>query len=195
MKSYLVKVMKKFNPSESFQRFKNPCGITLVELTVSLSVSGIMMAALGYSYEGWISKCRIESTTKEIYSDLMDARVRAMQRNRAHFVALSNIRYAVFEDNHPSPDGDRVLDIAEDKRVVQKDLDVRYPMGWSGVADTKITFTPRGLSNDKKTICLFSDSDPDYDCLEISTTRINMGKIMKQPSEGGTCISSNCTSR
>ncbi|HET6515083.1 MAG TPA: type II secretion system protein [Thermodesulfovibrionales bacterium] len=170
-------------------------GLTLIEILVAMSVIGILSAAIGFFFEGWASTYRIESQIKEMYANLMKARVQAMQVNRVHFVTLSPTHYAVFDDTNPASEGNNILETSADRQILLQEFDAHYPIAWSGAADTRITLTARGFSNDKKTICMFSSKDPDYDCIEISATRINIGKILKQPAEGGRCISENCESR
>lgn len=75
-------------------------GVTLVELLVVVSIVGILAVALGFSFEGWMGNYRIESQTKTLYSDLMDARTRAMTRNRVHFVVLDTDNYQIYEDTN-----------------------------------------------------------------------------------------------
>ncbi len=65
-------------------------GITLVELIIVLSIIGILAVALGFEFTGWMGRYRVESQVKEMYVDLMNARARAMQRNRMHFVNFPN---------------------------------------------------------------------------------------------------------
>ena len=60
-------------------------GVTLVELIVVISVIGILAIALGFSYVGWQGAYRVEKTTKELYTDLMDARSRAMGQGLVQF--------------------------------------------------------------------------------------------------------------
>jgi len=55
-----------------------------------------------------------------------------------------------------------------------------------------INFDKRGIVQPRETICFFSDNDPDYDCIVISPTRIIMGQLKNQPSNGGDCNASNC---
>ncbi|MHC4890526.1 MAG: prepilin-type N-terminal cleavage/methylation domain-containing protein [Planctomycetota bacterium] len=167
-------------------------GITLIELLVAISIIGILVVALGFQYEGWQGGYRIESQTKELYVDLMNSRSRAMQRNRAHFVTLAATQYILYEDTNPAPDGNGSLNTAADTQVLQKNLNPLYPITWSGIADIEIEFTTRGLSNDNKTICTNTTDDSDYNCVEISATRINLGKLT---TPGGACNAANCVSR
>jgi hypothetical protein len=92
-----------------------------------------------------------------------------------------------------------------------KNLNTSNPVTWSDLADIQIEFTARGLSNDNKTMCVFtdfvnnttllpppdgiSDYNPDYDCMVISATRINLGKLTTQDTAGGACDSTNCVAR
>ncbi len=84
-------------------------GITLIELIIVISIIGILAVALGFEFTGWMGGYRVESQTKEMYVDLMNARARAMQRNRVHFVRLfiPPTQYTnMYDDTNPAPDGD-----------------------------------------------------------------------------------------
>ncbi len=61
-------------------------GVTLIELVVVISIISILVIALGFTYQGWVGGYKVEKQTKELYSDLMNARGMAMTRNRAYFV-------------------------------------------------------------------------------------------------------------
>jgi prepilin-type N-terminal cleavage/methylation domain-containing protein len=184
-------------------------GITLIELIVAISIVGVLAVAFAFEFQGWINGYKVESEIKEIYVDLMNARARAMQKNRIHFVGLTTTQYTIYEDTDPAPDGNGILATASDTRVLQKSLNPDYPITWSDLADTQIDFTKKGLSNDNKTICIFtdfvnnynpinrspdgiSDNNPDYDCMVISATRIILGKLTTQNTAGGACNSDNC---
>jgi prepilin-type N-terminal cleavage/methylation domain-containing protein len=185
-------------------------GFTIIELLVVISVIGALAIALGFSFVGWQGRYKVESQIKDVEGDLMKARTRAMQRNRAHFVTLTANQYTIQEDLSPWPDGDGTLAAADNVRpagyndpipLLQKNVNPPYTLTWNG--DAEIEFTTRGLSNDNKTICLFtdlvnnvtrmaspdgiSDVEPDYDCIVISNTRINLGKLRRQDTAGGLC--------
>ncbi len=174
-------------------------GVTLIELVSVVSVIGVLIGALGFSFEGWRSCYRVECQIKEIYIDLMNARARAMGRNRIHFVALRKTQYTVYEDTNPGNDGNGTLEagVGGDSQVNQKNIDSRYPIIWNGTG-SQIKFTGRGLSNVNKTICSNTDFevDADYDCIVISATRINMGKLKKMIKDGGKCAATtNCVAK
>jgi prepilin-type N-terminal cleavage/methylation domain-containing protein len=179
-------------------------GITLIELIIVISIIGILVLALGFSFQGWIGGYNVESQIKEIYFDLMKTRARAMERNRTHFVSLLTTRYTVQEDISPWPDGDGLLTAGDNTLptgytdpipFLQKNLDSRYPITWSDIADLQIDLTKKGLSNDTKTICSNTKADADYNCIELSASRINLGKLTTKIPDGGACLSGNCVAK
>lgn len=155
----------------------NDRGITLIELIVAISIITILVIAAGITIPGLVGKYNIERQTKELYGDLMNARMRAMQRNRLHFVALTATGYTIYEDTNPAPDGDGTLNIATDTRIAQRSIDTRYPIVWT--TNATIALTTRGIVNDMGTIRVNpvdATLDPEYNCIVVFTTRINIGK-------------------
>lgn len=153
-------------------------GITLVELLIIISIIGILIVAMGFSYQGWMGRYRIESQTKELYSDLMEAKTRAMTRHRIHFVILESTRYAVYDDNNPSPDGNGTLETDSDELILQKGLKYGLkllPVGTSSLPET-ITIDTRGLMFPQRDFRIDNNITPDYDCIMITQARIRMGK-------------------
>jgi len=153
-------------------------GITLIELIVVVSVIGILVIALGFSFQGWMGKYKVESQIKEMYVDLMNARARAMQRNRVHFVDLPSAQpkqYTIYEDTNTAPDGNGTLEAASDTQVLQKTTDYTIVPALA-FGDTRFNFNKNGLVSHNGSIRLSSTVTPDYDCIVLFTTRINMGK-------------------
>jgi prepilin-type N-terminal cleavage/methylation domain-containing protein len=149
----------------------NNRGITLIELLVVITIIGILAVAVGFSFQGWIGGYRIESQVKEMYVDLMNARARAMQRNRAHFVAVTANNYQVFEDTNENNAYNAGTDQPIPGFTTAKTLP--YTSYWTGT----VSMDTRGLVSPDNTVRFnIGTNNPDYDCIVLFTTRINIGK-------------------
>ncbi|RJQ51179.1 MAG: type II secretion system protein [Nitrospiraceae bacterium] len=164
-------------------------GMTLIELIIAVTVVGILAAALGFSFQGWARGYNVESQIKRMHMDLMNARARAMHNKRINFVDFpAATQYNVYDDTNTAPDGNGVLETGADTVVSQTNLDARYPVTWSN--GTTVQFNANGLSNNNNTICSTAAVAADYDCINITTTRINMGQL-----NGGACNAASCAER
>lgn len=159
-------------------------GFTLVEIFIALAIVGILTILAVSTFQGMNEKYKVESETKQMYADLMDARGRAMQRNRASFfrVGAGATSYRTYEDTSPAPDGNGSLDTAADAPIVSKSVD--HAIESSGGLPS-IDFNRNGIASASGTIPirLVSAAQPDYDCITIQATRIKMGQYV-----GGVCV-------
>jgi prepilin-type N-terminal cleavage/methylation domain-containing protein len=161
-------------------------GLTLIEVLVVVAILGILLAIGTIDFRTWAIRYNVERQIKELQSDLMTARVQAKNRNRAHFVVLGSNQYVITDDTDDNGSND-----ATDTVLVSR-VGVRNAMQWSNAGETQFVFSKRGLSEfagADKTICVFSTAGPSYDCLVITPSRINAGKIINQ---AGGCTSANC---
>ena len=182
----------------------------MIELLVVITVIGVLAVALGLSFQGWQGKYRVEATVKGIYSDMMDARQMALNRNLIYFVDFNQPApppqmgsYRVVEDSN----NNNVLYAAAPAIAAGNTVLPTYPK----VVDYAITWAGGAITIDKKGIvqpavdsdvdpltdevlCIVtvSDVDPDLDCLLVSQTRINLGKLTTW---GGACDELNCVAR
>ncbi len=193
---------------------KRISGFTMTELLVVITLIVVLISLGMFSYSGYQERYTVETKIRELHIDLMKTRVRAMERSRAHFIVLAARQYTVYEDTYDAPDGNGVPDTAGpnvDTAVFQKDLASddglvpAYGLAWSLPADDNVTFTTRGLvdpndldgaDGNRRTICIVKSSGkvayPEYDCLVIEATRINVGRMADK--KGG-CTSANCETR
>lgn len=161
-------------------------GFTLVEIMIVLAILGILVVLAVSNFEGMNEKYKVEAETKQLYADLMDARGRAMQRNRWFFVLITSTGYATYEDG-PLPDGDTVPN-NNDTLVANVTVHHAINIVLNG-GGPNFGFNRNGIANDNGTISFTSNVRPDYDCITIQPTRIKMGQYVGGTGGiGGTCI-------
>lgn len=156
-------------------------GFTLVELLIAVAIAGILTVLAVSAFEGLNEKYRVEGETKQMFADLMDARGRAMQRNRSYFVRITTSGYQTYEDSSPAPDGNGVFDSTADALVAN--VAVRHAITAVLAGGGNFTFNRNGIANDNGTIRFASTVQPDYDCITVQATRIKMGQY-----NAGTCV-------
>jgi len=172
-------------------------GVSLVELLLVISVIGILAVALGFSYQSWLGGYNVEKQIKEIYTDLMTARTNAMNNDRLYFADFPNTTsYRIIGDtavlNDWKIDGDGEWDKDNDNKMDPEHTvltgypkTLEYPIKNWGCGT--IVFDSKGLVKTSgcffgATIELDTTVNADFDCIIISSTRINMGKM-----NGGSC--------
>jgi len=159
-------------------------GFTLVEILITITILGILVVLAVGNFGGLNEKYKVEAETKQLYADLMDARMRAMQRNRMFFVRFSGTgpgytRYATFEDTSTPPDGNGSWDNTADTMVTSVTVAHTITTALPGGFD----FNRNGIASVTGDILFSSTASPDYDCITIRPTRIKMGQYI-----GGVCV-------
>ena len=167
-------------------------GFTIVELIVVVSIVAILTFVAISTFREMIDKYQVESKTKEMFSAIMEARGRALQRSRIVFVLLLNNAYEVYEDTDPAPEGNGFLEVVRDgpggdKQVISETLkhNILAPFA---APDMYFRFERTGIASAAGYIRIeprFERVRPDYDCINIGQTRVKMGQFDKA---GGSCV-------
>jgi prepilin-type N-terminal cleavage/methylation domain-containing protein len=167
---------------------KRDRGFSLIELLIILGIMAILLAIAAPQFSVWITKYNIEAQVRQLYGDLSNARAQAMYRNRTHFVVGAANIYQVIDDVN-------LNNAADDAAILT--VNTVYPMVSDGPAI--FSFDSRGMSNVDPAgtgatvaVCVPSTVSPDLDCLRISSSRIQLGKMTAQ---GGGCNAIICQAR
>ena len=88
---------------------------------------------------------------------------------------LETAQYTIYEDTNPTPDGNNVLETGTDRLALQKTTDYTIAPNLS-FGHTQFKFDNDGISSHNGKIRLVSTAAPDYDCIVLFSTRINLGK-------------------
>jgi len=154
-------------------------GFTLLEIMIVIAILGILAVIGVTNFRGLNEKYKVEAETKQFYADVMDARGRAMQRNRMFFVRFSGTGpnytgYSTYEDTNTPPDGNGNLENTIDTRVASVSVAHTFTSTTAGGFD----FNRNGIASVATGNILFSSTaKPDYDCITILPTRIKMGQF------------------
>ncbi|HEY5996638.1 MAG TPA: GspH/FimT family pseudopilin [Candidatus Deferrimicrobiaceae bacterium] len=152
-------------------------GFSMVEILITLAIAGILLLAVGYSFQGWLAKHKVTGETGQMFADIIDARAKAMQRGRATFVVLRANGYSTYEDTDPAPDGDLALNEGPDRLIVAHTL--TYPVEWNLAGGNVVRFDRNGFASiPNGTIHLHTTMTPDVDCIAIGTTRVKLGRYV-----------------
>jgi len=152
----------------------------MIEALIVIAILGIVVVLAVDSFRGMGEKYRVEGETKQLYADLMNARGRALQRNRVSFVRFTALGYRTYEDTSPAPDGNGTLDNTADTLITS--VTVRHAINTTGGVDS-FTFRRDGTATATGHISFSSTARPDYDCVGIGTTRLSLGK-----QDGTNCV-------
>ncbi len=89
----------------------NKKGFTLIELTTTLAILGIISAIAIPSYLSWLPRYKLQTSVRHIYDDMNMARSRAVRTNADIGIEFntSNNTYRVFVDT----DNDQIFDAGE----------------------------------------------------------------------------------
>ncbi len=169
---------------------KQSRGFTLIELLVVIAIIGTLLGIAVFTGGDMRSRYVVEKTIKDVYTDLMNTRVSAMQENLAYFVVFTPTSYTVYKDDNPGPDGDGLLNTASDTKVqthdIQSNVTLAYSAAWTGPSTFQFNrkgLVPQDIIDAGDVVRVVTTADSSYDCMKISQIQIVLGKM-----NGANCV-------
>lgn len=161
----------------NYGRLKWADGFTVVELLVVIAIMAILASVSMWGFSSWRTTHGVESAAREIYATLMKARSDASTTNTPYLVTFTAHQVQA----GPDADGNGAIDGTP--------VTLDYPNYTVNFALSPISFDRRGLADtggvDNQTISVTvgTAANPFVDCVVVSATRINLGKMT-----GGACV-------
>jgi len=98
-------MMATANEAAGAGALRNEKGFSLLELIVVMTIMGTLLAMATLSYRNLQRNYDVERQVKQLHTDVVNARLRAMQHDRDHFISLASATiYRIYEDG-PPPNG------------------------------------------------------------------------------------------
>jgi prepilin-type N-terminal cleavage/methylation domain-containing protein len=159
---------------------KDSRGFNLIELMVVISIIGIVLTITGLNLNSWQRKYKIESQTREMMTDLSDARLAAIQTKLQHTMIINPQGY---ELRRYSSEADVVGTQVYSKSVpyIMQQLSGG---AYSNFSNTTIIVDPRGYTGSLMTIAVApGETGATVNCLTVHWIRVNLGQV-----QGGDCV-------
>lgn len=162
-------------------KIMNAGGFTLLEVLIVIIIISILLAITGIVARDWVYKYNAESQIRMLHADLLQTRVKAMEKNKQYFVSMNAGSYQIIEDSNENG----VIDTpGVDTYTYQTAKTLNYTPGWTGtiIMDTRGLISTNPASS-TLSISFNTPVKPEYDCLQVSATRINIGRM-----NGANCV-------
>ena len=164
----------------------NKHGFTIIELIIVIGLAALLMSLATLDFGSWQRKSGVERYTKELYSDLQDARMKAAFTKVRQGVQF-NAQQVVFLRYSSEND-------AGGTTVTTKNLPISITTNGGWTPANRINFDTRGIMSDPviKVVCFTTTENASYDALIITPALTSMGKVTDR---GSACARTNVTQK
>ncbi len=159
----------------------NQAGFSLIELVVTIAIMGIVMATATLSFNSWQKKSKIESQTRELFTDLVDARTRSFTQKKVHGIIFQPNSYVMKSYSSVVEYKNSTAAAANGVQLLSKSL--KYGLTKTNtvtaITDNSIFFDITGFTTTATGFTIVVNpvtASPNLNCLVISAARVNMGK-------------------
>ncbi len=150
----------------------NNKGITLIEIVIVVAVIAVIVLIAGVQFQGMKKKYDVESITKNIYADLMEARYRAFSENNTYGLYWGSSPFNSYELRRDNSNNGNITNGYNISRPVSLENDFKR-----NGSSSYVKFNEKGTADNYLTI-YYDDSsiESEYSCVSVSITRTKMGK-------------------
>jgi prepilin-type N-terminal cleavage/methylation domain-containing protein len=153
-------------------------GFTLVELMIVMALIGILLAIVTLQFNQYTLKNSIESQTRTMYTDLMNARSQAYMQRTTRTVSITATQMTITDTTSGA-----AVSQANFKNSVNQNVTTNFIINGQGMVQNL-----DGTDADREVCVNLPGNSAAVDSVVLGATMIQMGK-----SNGGDCSRANIT--
>jgi type II secretion system protein H len=158
---------------------RSSSGFSLIELVVTIAIMAIVMTISTLSFNSWQVKSKIEAQTRELFTDLSEARTNAFTQKKVYGIVFQPTSYVMKTYSSEVEYKTNAAAAANGKVVASKSL--KYGLTTktgADISDSSVVFDTSGFTYNLLTIFVNPVTTPAaLNCVVIYSSRVNMGKI------------------
>jgi prepilin-type N-terminal cleavage/methylation domain-containing protein len=148
----------------------NSRGFTLIEVLIVIAIIGTLTAIGAFQFAEYSRKSAIESQTRQMYTDIMEQRSKALFEKRNRGIRVSSTIFSIYSSATD----------AVPRTVIGNPfatITLKYPITSNNSTD--IIFDTGGMLDtvSNQTICVSGTNSASIDSIVVSETRIRLGKL------------------